>query len=191
MKPITPAGLDRIIAAVGREPDNREYLMRNIESDCREYWFDIALRGTNAAPTRKLVKRIRRSLEKTARLIESNTLIKQATSEHSLGPLIESLRELEDWQPPKRKGRSPSALEFLAGALLPMTHRDNFSDSNGESQVAFAEAVLAELGLGRKRETIVRAMRRFAIDRNVWPSSPSLIDGMMPSTVRKALMGRK
>lgn len=191
---IDKAALDRIIAVVGREPDNREQLASVIEAAHCEYLLDKSWRGTEAAHTRKLLKRIRVGLAKSARLIASSSLIKRATSDYDLAALINALRELEAWSAkPKRKGRKPSAIEFLAGYQLAAIYDLIFGAAKNGKRVEFVEATLAELKLARSRETIITAMRRYTDTRKKfpWDEAPSLEDLDMPEIVRKALSGKK
>jgi hypothetical protein len=192
---IDGAALGRIIAVVGREPDDRSQLARDIETAHYEYLLDKSFRGTAAAHTHRLVKRIRAGLVKSARLIKSSPLIKRATGDYDLAALIEALLELESWQaqPRKREGRKPSAIEFLAGLILPMIYDARFGPATDRKRLEFIETALAELKLARARETIITAMRHCAYDRKKWSweKAPSLEDAVMPEIVRKALSGKK
>jgi hypothetical protein len=189
---IDKAALDRIIAAVGKEPDDRETMASLIEFAYREYLINLSWKGTQAAKTTRLVKRIRIGLEKSTRLIASNPLIKRATSDYDLAALIKALRELEAWSAqPKRKGRK-SAIDFLAGYQLAAIYDLIFGAAKNVKRVEFVEAALAELKLSRSRETIITAMRRYTEMRKKlpWEEMPSLEHVDMPEIVRKALQDK-
>jgi hypothetical protein len=74
------------------------------------------------------------------------------------------------------KGRRPSLFEWLAGASLPLVYERHFLRRAGRSRnakaepdgpmVRFIEATLKELGLPRKRESIVRAFSRLRRQRD-------------------------
>jgi hypothetical protein len=196
---IDKAALDRIIAAVGKEPNDRELLSYDIQFAYQEYLILVSWKRTRSAKTARLVERIRKNLQKDARLIESDETIKRATRDHSLVPLIKVLGELEAWQAQPRlraEGyrQTISAFEELAGVYLFLAYKARFGPPGGEPRIRFIDATLTELKIDHARDSIVTAINRCTELRKSipfeWEEMPSMTDADMPETVRKALQDK-
>lgn len=170
------AAIDRIIAATGKQADDEEKLLANLEG--AEIDFDVHqdLKRERGVDYRRKLRRIRTSLESTVAAIDADPSLKSHAAPYDLSRLVQGLRNLETWadrysaQHSANEGRQSSPVEWLAGMSLPHIYEERFNcpatidrDENERPRGAvinFIVATLAELDLSYERESIVRAMTR-------------------------------
>jgi hypothetical protein len=173
------AAIERIVKATGRSPDDADKLVEDICQADDDYSQTLNVKQAEAQRTHRLLKRIRKGMANSAKLIETDPIIKKIADSYELPRLLEALGNFENWQAMRhrakknqgKKSRQASAIEWLAGVSLPLVYERRFgaavvySRRAGDSvphgpAVSFIEATLAELGLKYDRHSIGRALTR-------------------------------
>jgi hypothetical protein len=145
--------IKKVIAAVGKEPDDRAKLAENLN---RAAIMTVSL-DLKAEKTTSL-KVMHKMAKQLAVAINSNPVAKEATKDFDVAGLCDALR-------PAKGGRRVSVTEFLVGELLPAIYERRFGakpvTTHNGGFIKFAHAALKELGVDCSTETIVKAIGRF------------------------------
>jgi hypothetical protein len=170
------AALDRIIAAVGKRPNDEIELLLDINN--ADHVFDWHLEIKDSAAGRARVTNIRKGIEHCLKLIESHPWIKEIAGPYQLARLLTAVRVHEQWQKSvlrerdKQRGkglREATAVEWLIGVSLAKVYEKRFGsptwrrDEGGKPQgpvIDFIEATTAAFNLHCSRELIGRALTR-------------------------------
>jgi hypothetical protein len=172
--PKQAAALDRIIKAAGKQPDDEAQLAADIDEADLDYRLHLSKKAARAASHRKAAERIRKSPEKSAKLLDSYPLIKAAAYRRLSSGLRQIIRNIEVWQRrPEAQRHSESRqpappLERLAGVSLALVYERRFGGAitfdrgdDGKPRgplIDFIEATIAELGLPYSRQSIGTAI---------------------------------
>jgi hypothetical protein len=168
------AAIARIIAAVGKQPDDETKLAEDIEQAFVEFDIQSKVKRARGGDHGAKLRSLRKNLEKEIKLIKSEPFLKKYADDLLL--VVKALGWYETWRDRHAaqyrviKGRKPSPLEWLAGVLLPIIYVNRFDapvtfDRDDERKphgalIGFIAAVLAELGLPYTAESIARAVTR-------------------------------
>jgi hypothetical protein len=181
------AAISRIIAAVNKEPDDRNKLAEDIHAAYMDFAKILSGQEATSAQTRKQLTLARKALENFLKLSKSNATIKKIAEPHKLPELVSALHHREIGQlglhnfkkqvrrRRKREGLRPypreaAPIDLLIGLYLPRIYQDRFKGDDTWARdparepkgaiIAFIEAVLSSLNLSRARHTIGTALTR-------------------------------
>jgi hypothetical protein len=146
---VTPAAVDAIIAAVGREPRDRAEFAAALDQLQETVRHDREGKLPN-------LKRVRKALEAAESVIHSTRLC--WSLEPGIAALIDEIRRLEA----EYGGPKLSLTDFLCGYWLPKLYARQFggkaTTTRNGTYVRFAGACLKALGLSLSPETIIRSL---------------------------------
>lgn len=168
------AAIERIIKAVGCEPDNRGLLAKDIDAADIDFEKMFFWKKASAGTTRKSIQSIREALEDAAKRIGTDPILKKFFDTSELRRLLKGLRYFEEWQRARRrekskrrqeKDRQPAPFDWLArefghvyesrfGSPATWSWR---GDKPQGAVINFIEQVLKELGSPCDQSTIGRA----------------------------------
>lgn len=114
------AAIEKIVAAIGKEPDSRTDLAEDLDSAYGLFAYVSAQTKKKTGPTS--LKNMRKAAEILAAKINSNWIVKEATKEIDFDKLCDTLRRLEV----ANRGRRPSFVEYVVGELLTQIYKRRF-----------------------------------------------------------------
>ena len=176
--PKRAAAIERIIKAVGKEPDDKNQLALDINEADTTYAILYKLDGAKAAKRLQRVKRARKGIEKYVVLLKDEPLLWEAINEAASFAdmsLLDPVRQFENSQarivaeyrsktnlPSSLKGRRPTSAEWLAGVSLPLVYEKRFNSPNaaGGPLIDFVAAAMEQLGVNYNRAAITKAITR-------------------------------
>jgi hypothetical protein len=146
---VTPAAVDAIITAVGREPHDRAELATALDQLRETVRHDREGKLPN-------LKRVRKALKAAESVILSTRLC--WSLEAGIAALLDEIRRLEA----EYSGPKLSLTDFMCGYWLPKLFARQFdkraTTTRNGAYVRFAGACLKPLGLKAKPETIIRSL---------------------------------
>jgi hypothetical protein len=176
------AAVDRIIVAVGRQPDDQEALAHDIDKAALTFYEMEAFARMRQKGSRKVLASTQKTWGRISKLIGSDPLLATTADE-----LKKRLRNFEEWhrahdrKPVKRgsdigkKDRPSTVIEWLCGVTLRKVFERRFNlpfkfnwtpvkgDPEGRVEpggppIDFIEAVLKEFGVRYTRQSIGSAI---------------------------------
>ena len=183
------AAIERIVKSTGREPDDRDKLVKDIESALRS--FELQSSGKKD----RTRKRIRQGFENLAKLVKTSPEAKEVLKGIvDFDKASAALRLLEDGGAllsiapliiaKAPKGLRPTPFDYFVYDLARIFEarfaaKAGFSRGEGARPkgafIAFVEAVLAELGLHIDRQTIGRAFTQTSRQRKQYRAYIELV----------------
>jgi hypothetical protein len=166
------AAIERIVRAVGREPDNRDSLAKDIDE--ADIWFVETLFWKRASAG-KSIESIRKALKRVVEVIESDPTLELFFPARELKDMLKQASSMKSWQGMRRRAvklrrgqniRQLTPLDWLARTLSQVYERRFGSASTWSwhedeprgAVIDFIEAVLKELLESEcSRKTISRA----------------------------------
>lgn len=171
--------LDRIVAAVGKEPDSRDQLQSDLEGARSHYRSGIALRGSNLTKRKQSADAIVAAVQEAKRLIVGDYIwIHLWRWRFRLDQLIADVRKhVPDEELSSAVGVAEGSVFEALISHLSITFEQRFGVEPGYTRdpyrggvitgafIDFAEAVLEEFDLSYSRDSVAKALSKSLRDK--------------------------